>query len=141
MHRFTLAVGLAFAIAGHVPAQQPKDKKIEVRVLDLKGVKLPSADGGRVDKPVLITDAVKLAEVFPDATSQAILLKQFDLNKHKLLFFQWAGSGGDRLTAQVKESKDGPIVEFRYVGGMTDDLRRHAHLFALPGDAKWRLEK
>lgn len=135
---------LAFAVVmGKSLAQGPKAKDVVVRKLDLAGVKLSSrqAELNRVEKPVIITDAVGLAEAFPDKASQALVAKQVDFTKDKLLFFLWAGSGGDRLTPAVIDSDGGPVVEFRYTAGLTDDLRRHFHLFALPRAAKWRLTK
>jgi hypothetical protein len=140
-HAHTLAAFLILTnLAGIAHGQAPKAKDVVVRRLDLKGVKLSSRDAerGKVDKPVVITDSVGVAEAFPDEASQALIGKQVDFKKDKLLFFQWAGSGGDRLTPAVVDTPEGAVVEFRYAAGFTDDYQRHFHLFALPRTVKWR---
>lgn len=128
--------------SGAADVQIQKVKKVNVRPLDLTGVKLLSkeAERSQYQRPLVITDAEGLADAFPDKGSQQALAKQVDFAKEKLLFFRWAGSGGDRLRPQVIDNKDGPLVVFRFSAGTTDDLRRHFHIFAVPRGIKWKVE-
>ncbi|MDW8222211.1 MAG: hypothetical protein RMJ82_04595 [Gemmatales bacterium] len=117
------------------------ENKIQVRSLDLSRVKLNprEAELSRLDMPVVITDAEGLAEAFPDKGSQEAIAGQVDFRKEKLLFFRWAGSGGDRLTPKVQRGKENIVVVFHLSPGLTDDLRRHFYLFALPRGVKWKV--
>ena len=55
------------------------------------------------------------------------------------MFFAWAGSGRDKIDFKVEKGKKGPEVVFTYERGLTKDLRRHYHLYAVPKDATWRV--
>jgi hypothetical protein len=90
-----------------------------------------------VSKPLVITSAAELRKALPD---QAQVGKQVDFAREQCLFFAWKGSGGDRLSFTVEQGKAGPVVVFRYSPGLTDDLRPHAHLYAIPETASWHFE-
>jgi hypothetical protein len=133
------AVGLA---AASVFADEPakKDKEPQVREIDAKG--LGRKDRG-VDatKPTVITSAEELAKVFPDEEVQKRLKKEVDFSKEKMLFFDWGGSGGDKLTFTETKGDKGLEVVFSYRQGLTDDLRHHTKLYVLPKDATWKFDK
>ncbi len=103
-----------------------------VKEISLTGLKIMAAPG-QVAKPTVITSADELAKAFPSKEVQEALSKQVDFTKQQLLFFSWAGSGQDKLTAT---SENGEVI-FKYQRGRTKDLRRHVHLFVLPKDARW----
>jgi hypothetical protein len=129
------AVGLAAASVG---ADEPAKKdKPQVREIDAKG--LGRQDRG-VDatKPTVITSAEELAKVFPDEEVQKRLKKEVDFSKEKMLFFDWGGSGGDKLTFTETKGDKGLEVVFSYRPGQTDDLRHHTKLYVLPKNATWK---
>jgi hypothetical protein len=136
---FAAAVcGLALAALGF--ADEPKkDLKDLVKEIDLKGFS-SKPKPGTVDKPTVIPTADGAAKAFPDDEVQARIKKEVDFGKQQLLFFSWAGSGGDKLEYTVEEGKKGPVVTFQFTAGRTRDLRGHVHLFALPADATWEVK-
>jgi hypothetical protein len=127
-----LGCGVAVSVADE-PAKEP------VRKIDLDGFNAArSADNA--PKPVMITNADELAKAIADKDWQAKIAKQVDFNKEQLVFFAWAGSGQDKLSARVDKDKKEPVVVFSYTQGLTDDLRSHFHLYAVGKDATWRVE-
>lgn len=165
--RYLLALTLCAAVAFTAAAQQPvqtapvrrplppappppappvkedvkKDdtKKDEdgVREIDLKDVKLGEAKGD-VSKPTKITSEDELKKALGDDAAKAV---KADFKKEYLLLFQWAGSGGDKLS-EASETKDKKTtVTFTLTPGRTRDLRQHFHLFAVPTDAEWKVGK
>jgi hypothetical protein len=111
------------------PARAVKPREVVVRTRLAGGV-------GNVIAPLRIRSARALAELLVNEEARAALLKQVDFKKEHLLLFSWSGSGGDRLTAA--ESKAGE-ANFEFSAGFTDDLRRHAKLFAIPAKAKVKI--
>lgn len=108
-----------------------------VREIDLKDVKLGEAKG-KVSEPTKITSEDELKKALGDDAAKAI---KADFKKEYLLLFQWAGSGGDKLT-EASETKDKKTtVTFTLTPGRTRDLRQHFHLFAVPTDAEWKVAK
>jgi len=112
------------------------DKVEPVREIDLKGYKAKEIPQNNADKPAVIASPADLMAVLPETEFREPILKSVNFEKEKLLFFKWAGSGGDRLTVERKDN--GPVV-FRLAPGLTDDLRPHFHLFVMPKDATWKV--
>jgi hypothetical protein len=132
-------IGFALCLLA-LPALSPaEEKKDLVREISLRGLKRPMPDGD-VHKPAAIANEKDLAKAIPEEEVQARVKKEVDFGKEKLLFFAWSGSGGDKVTPSVKDGEKGPEVVFRYQAGLTDDLRFHFRLFAVPKDATWRVE-
>jgi len=129
-------LALPLAAVADEPRKEPKDAA--VRTIDLTGFRGEAR--GNVKKPTAITNAEELAKAFPDKDWQERLKKQVDFGKEQLLFFAWSGSGGDKLSHTAEKGEKGPVVVFHYQAGLTDDLRRHFHLYALPKGATWRVE-
>ena len=124
----------AVAVLVAVPAFA--DEKPAVRALDMKGVKLVQPkDVGSPPKPVEVKTADELMKsaAFADDDGRAAAKKQVDFSKDKLVVFAWSGSGQDKIAGAM--SKDGKTAVFAYTVGLTDDLRRHALVFAVPKDA------
>ena len=48
-----------------------------------------------------------------------------------MLVFSWGGSGGDKLTSEVRKVKDGHEVLFKHAPGLTLDYRMHMRLYAI----------
>jgi len=124
-------------------ADGPKDKKGDeipaLRELSAKGVK--EVEEGRALKPTVVKNAKELAKVMTDEAEQARVNKEVNWDKQFLLVFSWGGSGGDKLTSEVKKGKDAPEVVFRYVPGKTFDLRMHTRLYAVRNGVTWKFEK
>jgi hypothetical protein len=131
---------LALAVCGlmlPLTASAEEKKDAAVKEIDIKGLKLPGARDGNVNKPTAITSAEELAKAVPDEDSQAKIKKEVDFAKQQLLLFSWAGSGGDKLSFAAVEGKN--EVLFTVKRGLTRDLRTHVHLFVLPKDTAWKV--
>jgi hypothetical protein len=113
----------------------------DVRALATKGVTFDDSKGGSEPKPVEIKTAEELAKspLFADAAGRDEVKKQVDFAKEKLVVCAWSGSGGDKLGGELV--KRGGTAQFTYTAGLTDDLRHHAHVFAVPKDAKVEMKK
>src|SRR5262249_28989019 len=125
-------------------ADEPKDKKADdevpvIRELSAKGVRFDR--GGSVMKPAIIKSAKDLANVMPDEADRARVNKEVNWDKQYGLAFSWGGSGGDKLTSDVKKAKEGPEVVFGYTPGLTDDFRMHMRLYVLRKGVTWKFAK
>ena len=112
-------------------------------VKEIKGFKPPRATrlpGFRRTKPTVIANRETLTKVFGDAEAEKIN-KQVDLDEHVLVFFQWAGSGQDKLAFAVQKQGDNTKVVFTFRPGRTRDLRPHAHLFSIRKGIAWEIAK
>jgi hypothetical protein len=108
-----------------------------VRTLDLKGLKLGNPKG-KVSQPTVITSAEELAAAVADEDAQKKIKDQVDFTKEKLLYFVWAGSGGDKLSFASDKGDKGLEVTVTLKPGLTNDLRQHRHMVAIPKDATWK---
>jgi sialidase-1 len=112
-------------------------------VKEIKGFKPPRATrlpGFRRTKPAVIENQNTLTKVFGDKEAEKIS-KQVDLDEQVLVFFQWAGSGQDKLAYTVQKQDGKTIVVFTFRAGRTRDLRPHAHLFSIRKGVSWRVAK
>jgi hypothetical protein len=109
--------------------------RADVKEISLKGLKADNPKSS-VTKPTEIKTAVELEKAFPQKDTVDAIKKEVDFDKQKLVFFAWSGSGGDKITATA----DKDDVTFTYKGGLTRDIRPHYHLFAIPKDAKFKVE-
>lgn len=119
------------------------DGKPALRTLELKGVKLVFPDQLIEPKPIEITSAEELAKAkgFADDASREAVKKQVDFAKEKLVVFIWAGSGGDKLTGELKMVDKKSVAVFTYKPGITDDFVHHSRMFAVPKDAGVEVKK
>jgi hypothetical protein len=81
-----------------------------------------------------------LTEVFGDEGAKKIS-EQVKLDQLFLVFFQWAGSGQDKLACAVEKQDDKTKVVFTFRPGRTRDLRPHAHLYAIREGVTWGVAK
>ena len=114
-----------------------------VRALDLKGVRVVSVEDFGEPKAVEVKTDEDLAKstMFTDADGRDAIKKQLDFTKEKLVVFAWSGSGGDKLTPELKTADKKTVAVFAYAAGKTFDLRRHALVFAVPKDAAVEVKK
>jgi hypothetical protein len=136
-----VAVCVLWLLAAVVLADDPEPKDARAskpRELDVKALKI-TAKPSRPVKPTKIASAKELADVVSDKDAQATITKQVDFKKEYLLLFAWAGSGGDRLSFEVKKTDKGEEVVFTMKRGLTRDLRRHVKLYAIPAKVGHRL--
>ena len=132
---FVLTSALTLTTLTAVRGQEQKDA---VREIDLKGLKL-GAGKGKVTNPMVIASVEELQKAIPGEDVQNKIKGQVDFAKEKVLYFAWAGSGGDKLTPDVDMKDKQVTVNFRYKGGLTNDLRQHHHVFVIPKDATWNV--
>src|SRR5215470_16034583 len=133
-------LALPVASAEGTNKNDKNDKDAAVREIDLKGF-TRARTTGVASKPTRITNAEGLAKAFPDTDQEWLdqIAKQVDFEKDELLFFAWTGSGTDRLSFKVEETKKGPVVVFSYQQGRGDDMPRPKfHLYAIAKN--WRIE-
>jgi hypothetical protein len=120
-----------------LPALAADDKdKPAIRVIPTKDLKVMFPAKANVKEPTIIasTDELAKSPIVKDAADD--LKKQIDFAKDKLVVFAWAGSGQDKLASDLKSEDKKTIAEFTLTRGLTRDLRRHIHLFAVPKDAE-----
>src|SRR4029077_10617029 len=96
---------------------------------------------GAVDVPKSATSMDELNKLIEDEKTRNRLAKVVNFDKQKLLIFVWRGSGQDLLEVTgVKDGKE-PEITFTATRGRTKDLRAHLHLFVVPKEATWKVEK
>lgn len=141
MSRLSLCALLLFApvlLADKVEPADPKAPKPRELVLTKAR---PAARGAFGARPMKVTTKEELAKAVAGDEGVAEITKLVDLKKEYLVVFNWSGSGGDRITFDVKEGKGGPAVTFAYTRGRTRDLRMHFKVFALPKKATYEMGK
>ena len=129
---FVLLFASPFAVGAE--PRKPTDPPARSIAVDGANRQFPTT---KASQPTVITNEKELAAAFPDKETQARLAKEVDFTKEKLLFFAWAGSGQDQLTAAAE--KVGGEIIFNHKMGRTRDLRSHYRLFAIEKDAKWKV--
>jgi hypothetical protein len=135
--RFVMTTLLGFGVAIAVAA--PDTKKPEKPVAREIAVAIPGPAKGAATEPVEITTAEELAKAIADDDAVAAIKKAVDFKVERVLYFQWAGSGQDKITFTVEDGKKGPEVKFTYKRGLTRDLRQHKKVFAIPKDATFKV--
>jgi sialidase-1 len=124
------------------PSGNEKDLDVPV-VEEIAGIKPPRTSrlpGFGRTKPTVIENQDAMTETFWDAGAKKIS-GQVDLEQQVLVFFQWAGSGQDKLSYAVQNQDNGRKVVFKFRPGRTRDLRPHAHLYAIRHDVDWEVAK
>ena len=135
---FLAVAALALSVASAEETNK-NGKGAVVREIDLKGF-TRAKTRGVASKPTKITNAEELAKAFPDSDEEWLdrIAKQVDFEKDELLFFAWTGSGTDRLSFKVEQTKKGPVVVFSYKQGLGDDIPRpRFRLYAIAKN--WRV--
>jgi len=61
---------------------------------------------------------------------------RIDFETHTFILFQWAGSGGDKISAVVEDE----TAIFHYKRGLTKDLRQHRIAFAVKKGTEWKVK-
>lgn len=123
-----MALLLVMTADAEPPAKPAKPREVAV-------TGLPGGEGG-MDKPTRIKSEKELEAAIKDKSAREAILKATDFKKEHLLYFAWAGSGGDRV--EPAEGKAGEAA-FTLTRGLTKDLRMHAKLFAIRAKAEVKL--
>ncbi|MFQ3593539.1 MAG: hypothetical protein SNJ82_10205 [Gemmataceae bacterium] len=89
--------------------------------------------------PIVIRTKAQLEKAIDNKAVRAEILKAVNWDQDYLVIFAWSGSGGDQVRFEVTKSDKGSEVVFRRRLGLTDDLREHRKVFALPKMMKHRL--
>jgi hypothetical protein len=111
------------------------DNKPAVREIPTNGLKLKLPEGGKPTAPAEIKSAEDLVKSPVVAGVADQIKKQVDFSKEKLVVFAWGGSGGDRLSADLKTDGGKATVVFTHRGGLTLDFHEHYRLYVVPKDA------
>jgi hypothetical protein len=127
--------------AGAFVEDEAKEGKKDAVVKELGATGVPRVlERGEVSKPTAIANTKELAKAIPVEAVQKRVKKDVDFTTQQVLFFEWSGSGGDKLTYTVEKGKKGTEVVFQYRRGLQKDLRPHVRLFAMPKDATWKVQ-
>jgi hypothetical protein len=135
---FLLVIG---CVPGLLIGQSPEpEAPTKAREISLKDLAVPSTRGF-LKEGTKITNKEELAKAIPDKGAQEAILKMVDLKNDYLVFFSWAGSGGDKIVLEVKKEGAKDVALMNYTGGLTRDLRTHNKLFAVPKKMDFKLVK
>jgi hypothetical protein len=110
-------------------------------VKEIGGFKPPRTarlPGFRRTKTTVIETHDSLAKVFGETEAKKIAMQDI-FDQEFLLFFQWVGSGQDKLTHHVQNEDDKPKVVFVFKPGRTRDFRPHARLFSIHKGVSWEI--
>ena len=125
-------------------AASSKEKDVDMPVVvEITGVKPPRTTrlpGFHRTKPAVIENHDTLTKTFGDAKATKII-GQVYFDRQVLVFFQWSGSGQDKLTYAIQNQNEEATVVFKFRAGRTRDLRPHAHLYAIRKSVIWRIAK
>jgi len=135
---FCLAFAAAISAISFADEVKKEKEKEAFTEIDLKDVKLGEAEGK--GEPVKIASDEELTKAVGEEAAKAVA-KSVDFKKQYLVFFQWAGSGQDKLTASSETADKKTTVTFTKKLGRTKDLRQHAKLFAINKDAEYKFGK
>jgi hypothetical protein len=91
-------------------------------------------------KPTVVEDQKALAEAIGSEGAEKIA-GQVKFDQQLLVFFQWAGSGQDKLAHAVERAGDKSVIVFTFTPGRTRDLRPHAHLYSVRKGVAWSMAK
>jgi hypothetical protein len=133
---FTAVALVLHPLAGDV--YSGKKPESPVRELKLGAAAAEKFKPTSVKMPTIVAAADDAVKLF-DGVSAETIKKEVNFEREKLLVFSWQGSGGDRLRPALEKEAGKAIVVFHYTAGLTDDLRRHFHVYVLPRDADWRV--
>ena len=123
-----------------VTAQEAATYRQGELLVDLSSlVRRLAASTGPFGPPFEITSEKQLNVVITDASIRDAVAGRIDFRQQKLLLFSWSGSGGDQLWAGAQVVEGQTHVEMQFQFGLTDDLRPHQGLFAVPQDARWHI--
>ena len=89
--------------------------------------------------PVVVRSKAELEKAIGNKEVREAILKAVKLDQEYLVVFAWGGSGGDRLAFEVVKGAKGAEVVFKRRPGLTDDLRAHRKVYAIPRTMKHRL--
>jgi type III secretion system FlhB-like substrate exporter len=89
--------------------------------------------------PVVVRSKPELEKAIDRKEVRDEILKAVKLDQEYLVVFAWSGSGGDRLAFEVVKGAKGAEVVFKRRPGLTDDLRAHRKVFAIPKTMTHRL--
>ena len=89
---------------------------------------------GNVLSPYSANSKEELAKLLGPQQAEDIE-KQTSFETHRVILFQWAGSGQDVLVSTVNDG----VVTFHYTRGKTRDLRQHLKAFAVNREMTWNV--
>lgn len=95
---------------------------------------------GAFGPPITIANEQQLGLHIGNRKSAQAIADATDFNRQSLLLFSWSGSGGDRLVAEPSVVGGGVNIAFKFSYGLTDDLRPHIGLVAIPKEANWGID-
>ncbi|MFO0841720.1 MAG: hypothetical protein U0797_04865 [Gemmataceae bacterium] len=135
MRMLVIALGLCAAF----PYTEQKDDAVpKAREVDVKDLKIVVKEDAK-PKPVKITSKKELEEAVEDGEAREKIGKQVDFAREYLVLFRWSGSGGDKLSFQVKKAEGGEDAVFLLQPGLTRDLRPHVKLYAIANNVGYKI--
>jgi hypothetical protein len=89
----------------------------------------PKKSNGPIAREIILNNA---------DTIRNQLSRKVNFPSEQLLIFSWTGSGDDKLSFEIKETKEGSMVEFRLEPGGQKNKVGHLRYYAMQRDAKWQ---
>ena len=105
----------------------------QVQPLEVKGP-LAIKVRGNVLVPYSADSKEEVAKLLGPQQAESVE-KQISFETHRVLLFQWAGSGQDVLVSTIYDG----VVTFQYTRGRTRDLRQHFQAFAVDKQIVWEV--
>lgn len=124
-----ILIGFGVLISSQVLASGDK----LVQPLELKSL-LPTKSQENVLSPFAANSKVEAVKLLGLQQAEDIE-KQMSFETHRVLLFQWAGSGQDTLVSTIRDG----VVTFRYTRGRTRDLRQHLQAFSVDRQMAWEV--
>jgi hypothetical protein len=125
---------LAALVAGSVAVAA--DEKPAIKEITFTKAKASVGKGDSAEKPKTFSSAKEVEEDVRLKDDAEEIKKQVDFTKEKLVVFWWGGSGGDKLTPDLKTEDKKTTAQFLYTRGLTRDFRLHMRGFTVPKDAE-----
>jgi hypothetical protein len=116
---------------------EPEPTTTKPRELSLSGSWTAAEDAPFA--PRVIRSKAELEKAIDNKAVREEILKAVQFDREYLVVFAWSGSGGDRVEMELVKRDKGSEVVFRRRLGLTDDLREHRKVFALPQAMKLRV--
>jgi hypothetical protein len=129
---FVIFAGSAADDAGNAPGVPVIEEVTGFRMTTIR------RQGFGRNRPQTFENAKDLVNAMGEEAAKKIVAA-VDFEEQFLVFFQWSGSGRDKLSFRIAQTEEGTRVVFKYTPGRTKDLRPHARLYVIRRGVAWEV--